>query len=64
VADAVEPVGQDVDQKTADELVGVERQKLVAGVALGPVILVSAGGGCRAIGILLSDEVIQLHKHC
>ena len=39
VADAVETVGQDVDQEAADELVGVERHKLVASVALGPVIL-------------------------
>jgi hypothetical protein len=45
----VEPVGQDVDQEAADELVvglqptgltrGVERHQLVASVALGPVIL-------------------------
>jgi hypothetical protein len=33
------PIGQDVDQKAADELVGVERHKLVASIALGPVIL-------------------------
>ena len=39
VADAVETVGQDVDQEAADELVGVERHELVASVALGPVIL-------------------------
>src|SRR6201997_411429 len=32
-------VGQDMDQEAADELVGVERHKLVASVALGPVIL-------------------------
>ena len=32
-------IGQDVDQKAADELVGVERHKLVASVTLGPVIL-------------------------
>jgi hypothetical protein len=38
VADAVEPVGQDVDQKAADELVGVEGHELVASVALSPVI--------------------------
>ena len=31
--------GQDMDQETADELVGVERHKLIASVALGPVIL-------------------------
>src|SRR5215472_18423092 len=39
VTDAMEPVGQDVDQEAADELVGVERDELVAGVVLGPVIL-------------------------
>ena len=39
VSDAVETVGQDVDQEAAYELVGVERHKLVASVALGPVIL-------------------------
>ena len=39
VADAVEPVGQDMDQKAANELVGIERHKLVASVELGPVIL-------------------------
>ena len=38
VTDAVEPVGQDMDQEAADELVGVERHKLAASVALGPVI--------------------------
>ena len=39
VTDAMEPVGQHMDQEAADELVGVERHKLVAGVGLGPVIL-------------------------
>ena len=39
VADAVKPVGQHMDQETADELVGVERHELIASVALGPVIL-------------------------
>jgi hypothetical protein len=39
VTDAVEPVGQDMDQEAADELVGVERHRLVAGIELGPVIL-------------------------
>jgi len=39
VTDAVKSVGQDVDQKAADELVGVERHQLVAGLGLGPVIL-------------------------
>ena len=55
MADAVEAVGQDVDQEAADELVGGERHKLVASVALGPVILPFEGdapageerrGGC------------------
>src|SRR5215468_2954250 len=39
VTDAMKSVGQDMDQETADELVGVERHKLIASVALGPVIL-------------------------
>src|SRR6185437_5585767 len=39
VADAVEPVGQDMDQKAANELVGIERHKLVTSGALGLVIL-------------------------
>src|SRR5207302_8352528 len=39
VTDAMEPVGQHVDQEAADELVGVDRHQLVAGVELGPVIL-------------------------
>ena len=34
VVDAVEPVGQDVDQEAADELVDVEHHQLVAGVGL------------------------------
>jgi hypothetical protein len=32
-------VGQNVDQEAADELVGIERHELVAGVVFGPVIL-------------------------
>jgi hypothetical protein len=32
VADAVEAVGQHVDQEPADELVGVERHRLVASI--------------------------------
>ena len=39
VSNAVETVGQHVDQKAADELVDVERHQLIAGVGLGPVIL-------------------------
>src|ERR1700730_9750061 len=39
VTDAVEPVGQHMDEEAADELVSVERHELVTGVALGPVIL-------------------------
>src|SRR5215472_18187216 len=38
VTDAMKSVGQDMDQEAADELVGVERHKLIASVALGPVI--------------------------
>jgi len=39
VTDAMEPVGQHVDQEAADELVGVQCHKLVAGVGLCPVVL-------------------------
>src|SRR5262250_2558296 len=39
VTDAMKSVGQDMDQEAADKLVGVEGHKLVASVALGPVIL-------------------------
>jgi hypothetical protein len=39
MTDAVEPVGQDVDQEAADELVGGERHQLVTRVGLGPVVL-------------------------
>ena len=39
VSNAVETVGQDVDQKAADELVDVECHQLVAVFGLGPVIL-------------------------
>ena len=39
MADAVEPVGQDMDQKAADEFVGIEGHQLVASSALGAVIL-------------------------
>ena len=39
MTDAMKSVGQDMDQEAADELVGVERHKLIASLALGPVIL-------------------------
>src|SRR5499425_312870 len=39
VTDAMKSIGQDMDQEAADELVGVERHKLIASVAFGPVIL-------------------------
>ena len=39
MSDAVETIGQVVDEEAADELVGVERYELVASVGLGPVIL-------------------------
>ncbi len=39
VADAVEALGQDVDQEPADELVRVERHRLVAAGSLDPVVL-------------------------
>jgi hypothetical protein len=37
------PSREDMDQKAADELVGIERHKLVARVELGPVILAFEG---------------------
>ena len=40
VADAVEALGQDVDQKAADELVRCERHHLVAIGAFDPIVLV------------------------
>ena len=40
VADAVKAVGQDVDEEAADELVGGELHDLVAGAAVGPIVLV------------------------
>jgi hypothetical protein len=43
VTDAVEPVGQHVDQEAADELVDVERHQLVTSVGLSPVILPPEG---------------------
>ena len=39
VADAVEPVGQDMHRKASDELVSIERHKLVTSGAVGAVIL-------------------------
>src|SRR5215468_391004 len=39
VTDAMEPVGQDMNQKATNELVGIERHKLVTSDALGAVIL-------------------------
>ena len=39
VADAVEAVGQHVDQEAADELAGGERHHLVALAALGAIVL-------------------------
>jgi len=40
VADAVEALGQDVDEEAADELVCCERHHLVAIGALDPIVLV------------------------
>ena len=39
----MEPVGKDLDQKAADELIGVERHQLVGRIGLGPVILPPEG---------------------
>src|ERR1700757_403063 len=43
VSDAVEAVRQDVDEEAADELVGGEPNRLVAGAAVGTIILVPEG---------------------
>src|ERR1700722_7397779 len=43
VSDAVEAVRQNVDEEAADELVGGERHRLVAGAAVGTIILVPEG---------------------
>jgi len=43
MTDAMEAVGQDVDQEATDELVDVERHQLVARFGLGPVILPPEG---------------------
>jgi hypothetical protein len=50
VTDAVKSVGQHVDQEATDELVGVERHQLVAGVAVGPVILPFEGNALAVEG--------------
>src|SRR5205085_3156835 len=50
MTDAMKSVGQDMDQEAADELVGVERHKLIASVALGPVILPFEGAAPAAEG--------------
>jgi hypothetical protein len=43
MAEAVEAVGQDVDEEAADELVSGERHDLVSLVPLGPIVLVLEG---------------------
>ena len=52
VADAVEAVRQDVDEKAADELVRAERHDFVSRAAIGAIILVAEGdavaGGRKA----------------
>ena len=55
VADAVEPVGQDMDQKAANELVGIERHKLVTSGALGAVILPSE---CHAFAVERTEPTV------
>jgi hypothetical protein len=42
VADAVEAVGQDVDEEAADELVGGERPALVPRAAVGAIVLTTS----------------------
>src|SRR3977135_1688396 len=48
VADAVEALGQDVDQEAADELIGGERHPLVSRAAVGAVVLVPEGDAVLA----------------
>ena len=43
VADAMEALGQDVDQEAADELVGGQRHRLVSARPVDAVVLVSEG---------------------
>ena len=50
VSNAVETVGQEVDQNAADELVDVECHQLVAVVGLGPVILPFERHACAVEG--------------
>src|SRR5215472_6725081 len=61
VADAVEPVGQDMDQKAADEFVGIERHQLVASGAVGAVILPFVGTE-TSIYFLLINRLNQNHR--
>ena len=50
VADAMEALRQDVHQEAADELVRGERHRLVAGGAVGAIILVSEGDAVVVAG--------------
>ena len=45
VADAVEALGQDVEEETADELVRRETHELLAGATIGAVVLPAEGDG-------------------
>src|SRR3979490_107152 len=48
VADAMEALGEDVDQEAADELIGGERHPLVSRAAVGAVVLVPEGDAVLA----------------
>ena len=50
VADAVEALRQDVDQESADELVGGERHDLLAVATLGAIVLPSEGDAGAVAG--------------
>jgi hypothetical protein len=52
VADAVEALRQDVDQKSADELAGGERHDLLAVATIGAIVLPSEGD----IGVVPGDQ--------
>lgn len=43
VADAVEPLGQDVEQEAPDELIGIERHHAIPCLPIAAVILVAEG---------------------
>jgi hypothetical protein len=49
-----------MDQKAADELVGIERHKLVASVGLGPVILAFEGHALTVEGSKATSRLLVI----